>query len=559
MRKLPRIKSAFILLKQVGFALLLLGINVAGLSQWSDDPQGHVRHSCGIYRTTAGNSSLCSDGLGGVFMATGFSTLGWADAARFWLVHVNANGYLTLQGDECPEMIRVDEPNYGTNYQIGKVRLVPSEPPGSVIVLTERYLLDDLFDPTYVGLVAVKFDTLGLTGFGRVVLSTDTALHTASRGYEGLWDFEGPWEVQSDLQGGVHLVIRRTGGGRYYNHLSSTGELRYPLPGIRMRGMYLHSDKAGGVFDYWNAPEEPGQLRGQRFNALGDSVLEEGGHTVMIQGEYQLDITLSASRILYRTRIESAELVTQYVYLLDTTMTNLWEPEGRVLRVDSANVFVGAILPDETGGFFHHQEVTDSTAIINRYDSGANLFASSAPEPHVISQSDGLGGGYYYEMQGKVWRWQPDMTPAWQDSIVVFDCTSCGSTMWTTEEEGGLIGLLSTSTGYAFYRVNPDGTLGPRTNVDEDGPTVPGAFRIVKAYPNPFNSTLSISLDIPLHQEVSLTLYDLLGREVDVIHRGRLSAATISYTAPPEQSSGIYFLRAATKTESEMQKVVLLK
>jgi len=554
-----RILSVFNLLKRVGFALLLLGINAAGISQWSDNPQGHIRHSCGIYRVPAGISSICSDGLGGVFVTTGFSTSGWADERRYWLVHVNADGYLSLQGNECPDMIRVDEPNYGTDFQTGIVRLIPSEPLGTVIVLTERYLLDDFINPTFVGLVAVKYDSLGLSGFGRVQFSADTTLRLARRGYEGLWDLAGGWEGQSDLLGGVHLVMRHMAGGRYYNHLSSTGELRYQLPGVRMRGMYLHRDQTGGVFDFWWEPEQPSELHGQRFNAQGDSVFEAGGRTVTTQGEYQLNITLSANRILYRTSVETSGLVMQNVYLLDTNMVNQWEQGGRILRTDSANVFIGAILPDETGGFFHHQEVTDSTTIINRYDSEANHFASSAPEPRVISQSDGLGGGYYYEMQGKVWRWQPDMTPAWQDSIVVFDCTSCGSTRWTTVEEGGLIGLLSTSTGYAFYHVNLDGTLGPRTNVDEDGPTVPGAFRIVKAFPNPFNSTLSISLDVPLHQEVTVSLYDLLGREVDVVYRGRLSSQTISYVAPAALSSGVYFLRASANSQAVLKKVVLLK
>ncbi|MBL0061439.1 MAG: T9SS type A sorting domain-containing protein [bacterium] len=70
-------------------------------------------------------------------------------------------------------------------------------------------------------------------------------------------------------------------------------------------------------------------------------------------------------------------------------------------------------------------------------------------------------------------------------------------------------------------------------------------FFALAVYPNPFNSTLSISLDVPLHQEVTLSLYDLLGREVDVIYRGRLSSQTISYVAPAGLSSGVYFLRAS--------------
>ncbi len=79
------------------------------------------------------------------------------------------------------------------------------------------------------------------------------------------------------------------------------------------------------------------------------------------------------------------------------------------------------------------------------------------------------------------------------------------------------------------------------------------------AYPNPFNSTLSISLTLPAHEQVEIMLYNLLGREVEMIHRGRLDNATLSYTAPPTLASGIYFLRAATVTQTQMQKVVLLK
>ncbi len=81
----------------------------------------------------------------------------------------------------------------------------------------------------------------------------------------------------------------------------------------------------------------------------------------------------------------------------------------------------------------------------------------------------------------------------------------------------------------------------------------------LSAYPNPFNSTLSISLTIPPHQETTVALYDLLGREVDVINRGRLTNSTISYRAPAGLASGIYFVRAEAGGRAEMRKVVLLK
>ena len=78
-------------------------------------------------------------------------------------------------------------------------------------------------------------------------------------------------------------------------------------------------------------------------------------------------------------------------------------------------------------------------------------------------------------------------------------------------------------------------------------------------FPNPFNSTLSVSLTIPAHQETTIALYDLLGREVDVIYRGRLASSTISYRAAAGLASGIYFVRAEAGGRAEMRKVVLLK
>ncbi|MCB1059017.1 MAG: T9SS type A sorting domain-containing protein [Calditrichaeota bacterium] len=78
-------------------------------------------------------------------------------------------------------------------------------------------------------------------------------------------------------------------------------------------------------------------------------------------------------------------------------------------------------------------------------------------------------------------------------------------------------------------------------------------------FPNPFNSTLRVTLVAPLNSDVSVLLYDLLGREVDVIYRGRLSSNTISYAAPAALSSGVYFVRASTSSQVSLKKVVLLK
>lgn len=98
-----------------------------------------------------------------------------------------------------------------------------------------------------------------------------------------------------------------------------------------------------------------------------------------------------------------------------------------------------------------------------------------------------------------------------------------------------------------------------QTSASEPTPIMPESHALLHVYPNPFNSTLSISLNAPLHQEVNVVLYDLLGREVDVVYRGSLSSSTISYVAPASLGSGVYFLRASVAEQSSLAKVVFLK
>lgn len=100
--------------------------------------------------------------------------------------------------------------------------------------------------------------------------------------------------------------------------------------------------------------------------------------------------------------------------------------------------------------------------------------------------------------------------------------------------------------------------VGVNVPVEVAKPEVPSGLAM-GVFPNPFNSSVSIALEAPRHADVAISLYDLLGREVDVIHRGMLFSTAFSYTAPPTLASGIYFLRAKTADRIAIQKLVLLK
>jgi Secretion system C-terminal sorting domain len=95
---------------------------------------------------------------------------------------------------------------------------------------------------------------------------------------------------------------------------------------------------------------------------------------------------------------------------------------------------------------------------------------------------------------------------------------------------------------------------------DDDGNLLPKAFALYQNYPNPFNPTTTIGFALSSRSEVSVQIYDVLGRTVESIDLGTRSAGThdIEYDAS-HLSSGVYYYRVITELGSETKKMVLLK
>jgi 1,4-alpha-glucan branching enzyme len=99
--------------------------------------------------------------------------------------------------------------------------------------------------------------------------------------------------------------------------------------------------------------------------------------------------------------------------------------------------------------------------------------------------------------------------------------------------------------------------------------TLPTVYALEQNYPNPFNPTTTIEYQIPPSPFsekgerggfVSLTVYDLLGREVATLINERKQAGT--YTQQWNAAnlpSGVYFYRLKAGTYTETKKLVLLK
>ena len=103
-------------------------------------------------------------------------------------------------------------------------------------------------------------------------------------------------------------------------------------------------------------------------------------------------------------------------------------------------------------------------------------------------------------------------------------------------------------------------TLPVSTSIDSDLAALPGTFELKGNFPNPFNPTTNIQFAIPAASDVTLTVYDMLGRQVAVLVNGTLSAGTHTATFDASNlSSGTYMYRLQAGNFVETSKMMLIK
>lgn len=89
---------------------------------------------------------------------------------------------------------------------------------------------------------------------------------------------------------------------------------------------------------------------------------------------------------------------------------------------------------------------------------------------------------------------------------------------------------------------------------------VPGNFSLSANYPNPFNASTIIRYSLPATADVTIEIYDILGRKVEMLVQGEQPAGyhQITWDAM-NRRSGIYFYRIKTGRYSEVKKMIILK
>jgi hypothetical protein len=200
---------------------------------------------------------------------------------------------------------------------------------------------------------------------------------------------------------------------------------------------------------------------------------------------------------------------------------------------------------------------TDAPAVDARLSGGGPVLVPNAAYGDVSSYISVPGGSY-----------SVDITLPGDPNAVVetYDVDVTGL-------EGGAALLLASgflspadnNNGPAFgvLIVLPDGTafLAPTsTSIDDERAMTPSSFELKGNYPNPFNPSTVIRYNVPNTADVTLAVYDMLGRQVALLVNGVQTAGSYDVTFNANNlSSGVYLYRLQSGDFVQTQKMMLVK
>lgn len=279
---------------------------------------------------------------------------------------------------------------------------------------------------------------------------------------------------------------------------------------------------------------------GKEFNCPNDLVVKSDGAIYFTDPDY--NIPLGQKRELSFNgvyRISPAGSLT----LLDST---LHEPNGICFSPGEKYLYVDDVYRGE-GYIYRWDMIGDSVA-------NKRVFASMAVGSGVPDgmKTDSAGNIFMAGPKG-IWVFSPSGTIL--DTIRVDETPS--NCNWGNADGKTLYITARTSV----YRINLTSTTGIGSIV----PNAARSFQLYSNFPNPFNPTTRISYKLPSESFVTLSVYDVLGRELETLVNARQSAGVHSITFDGSHyPSGLFFCRMSGvgedgRTFGSVDKMVMVK
>jgi hypothetical protein len=201
------------------------------------------------------------------------------------------------------------------------------------------------------------------------------------------------------------------------------------------------------------------------------------------------------------------------------------------------------------------QKLVGSRVAGNIAYEGNSVAISSDGNTAVVGgegDSNFVGAVWVFTRSGAVWTQQGQ-------KLVGSDAVGAAHQGWkvAVSSEGAVLegGPYDNNGSGAFWIF-----FNQTTGVSQISKNIPAKFNLDQNYPNPFNPATTISFSLPSRSFVSLKVFDALGKEVSVLVSNELSAGT--YTRQwnaSALSSGVYFYKLTSGSNSMIKKMILLK
>jgi hypothetical protein len=176
--------------------------------------------------------------------------------------------------------------------------------------------------------------------------------------------------------------------------------------------------------------------------------------------------------------------------------------------------------------------------------------------------------------------WLPDMITFDRDTTAVLwdSAVDCGDMITPVDacQAGAEMHLWCENYQHLFYYLarsrDLHGNLSMASNrvsalypTDVLAPTLPTAFELLGAYPNPFNPSTTVSFDLPRQEMVVIRIYSVAGRLVKELVNEAMPAGRHQVTwqgrddSGRRVASGLYMCRVAAESGGGSVQILLIK
>jgi hypothetical protein len=228
-----------------------------------------------------------------------------------------------------------------------------------------------------------------------------------------------------------------------------------------------------------------------------------------------------------------------------------------VLNVDLVPVGLPIVIPANGGTFEFSAQITNLNPATIDFDLWTIAILPNGAEygPVLNHQNVSLPSGNVYTINPiqNVPAGAPTGSYEYIVRIGSLDEFMYSETSFEFTKASSLIDVISPETSMNGWDV-----IDQDATISADEIALPTTSTLA-AHPNPFNNQTMVSLSLERQTKVTVAVYDILGREVMVLHDGILAGGVHELVLDADTfASGLYFIRAVKRDGSSLTHKILL-